>query len=99
MDYAIACAQATTSQGLDPVVQTLTEREITHGIAQTGGFCMVVTVPHDSGIWGVINEGEHYLAAWYSGDAWENSGEEGASLFAMTLNDLADIVSKPWEAN
>jgi hypothetical protein len=44
-DYERRCREATTAQGLDPVVAALTAAGIQHAVEQTGGMTMVLTVP------------------------------------------------------
>lgn len=75
LDYDKACQNATTSQGLDPLIEALESAEVIHGVAQTGGFCMVVTVPRGEGTWAVVNDGGSWFAGWYEGDSWDEGGE------------------------
>lgn len=42
--YAAACKQATTDQGLDPIVAALADAGVSHFVEQTGGFVMCVAV-------------------------------------------------------
>ena len=44
MDYAEACKEATTFQGLDPVIAALAKEGVDVVVEQTGGFTMVATV-------------------------------------------------------
>lgn len=49
MNYEEACRWAITEQGLDPIIDRLTTERIYHYVEQTGGFCMVATVPLGDG--------------------------------------------------
>lgn len=46
-DYDEACKNATTRQGLDPLVARLESENIVGYVEQTGGFCMVMYVRTD----------------------------------------------------
>ena len=94
MDYEARCIAAATSQGLDPITEALTEAEIVHGVAQTGGFCMVILVQRTEGIWGVINDEGTNLAVWYPGTTWQDGEEEGPSFFPKTIPDLVALVKE-----
>lgn len=43
-DYEAACRNATTNQGLDPIVALLAAEGLPCEVEQTGGFCMVAYV-------------------------------------------------------
>ena len=87
MTYEEACIEATTHQGLDPIVDTLRAAGIPHAVDQTGGFCMVVNVPLNEG-------GTSYLylvdAAYQYGEPWGAAGEGVAgSRYWMCNDDLS----------
>jgi hypothetical protein len=48
MDYDARCKSATTAQGLDPLIEVLTEQGVEFSLEQTGGFCMVVYIGGDA---------------------------------------------------
>lgn len=58
MDYEERCQEATTAQGLDPVVERLTAEAIPFIVEQTGGMCMAVTAKRDGYIFLVTDEGD-----------------------------------------
>lgn len=90
-DYEGACTRATTRQGLDPMVEALTAAGVTHAVEQTGGFCMVVTVTHPTGTWGVVDDGGWY-AVWYPDDTW-HTGEADIDEGLHTNLSIADTVA------
>lgn len=95
MDYDARCKAAATHQGLDPIMDALEEAKIVHGVAQTGGFCMVVTVPQHGGVWGIVKD-DVYYAVWYPGDTWhEGPAEDGVEHETASLEGLVELVSKP----
>lgn len=58
-DYMDACFQAAEFQGLNPIIDVLTTAGIANELWQSGGFCMIVTVPaaNNTQIW--VTSGEH----------------------------------------
>lgn len=79
--YLAACQNATTAQGLDPVVAALTRAGYSVQVEQTGGFTMVaVTDAADPahGIVAITDDGTpgepRYMVGAYMGDTW-NTGE------------------------
>jgi hypothetical protein len=82
-DYEAACREATTNQGLDPVVEALTAMGIPHAVEQTGGFTMAVTVKFHRAIGGgdgtfAITCDVTYLLGFYAGTTWEDGEHEDA---------------------
>lgn len=78
-DYATACATAADAQGLTPIMDALTAAGIAHDLKQTGGFCMLVSVPLRRGEYiGISGEGEgHLLVVDYESD----EDPEGETLY------------------
>jgi hypothetical protein len=78
-DYNAACREATTAQGLDPVVEALEDEGIDYRVDQTGGWTMVVVVPLADGAWLGINEdgvpGDGWFVCHYMGEE-DAEGEE-----------------------
>jgi hypothetical protein len=85
-------AAAATTQGLDPIMADLNNAGIKWSLEQTGGYCMVVTVPgtlHDEAGTFTITAGSDYPAEWeqepvwlvgfHPGRAWQD-GPEGDDL-------------------
>lgn len=101
MNYDDACRKATTDQGLDPVLAALRAADIDHGLEQTGGFTMVVTVLAPNGTFAITNDGG-YLLGYYPGDTWENSydgGREDADYSPnITLDEIIERIRQAWEA-
>jgi hypothetical protein len=81
-DYEAACARATTAQGLDPLIAALSAEGIVHGVAQTGGMCMAVTIPVGDRVFAVTHDDEdptpwllgRYKAAVWAGESDEDDG-------------------------
>ncbi len=93
MDYDAACKQATTNQGLDPVIAKLEAARIIHGLEQTGGFCMVVTVPiGERGTLAITDDGGLY-ASFFPGDTWREGPAEAGVEYETTLDALPALVS------
>lgn len=90
MDYDERCKAATTDQGLDPVIEALTAAGIPHGLEQTGGFTMAVTVETPTGTFAITND-DGYLLGHYPGGLWETS--EGDAIYSYDLS-LAEIVER-----
>lgn len=91
LDYDSACAEAATRQGLDPLTEALTKAGVTHGVEQTGGFTMVVTVKTHTGVWAVIADGTEpnpFLMAFYPGDTWADGGEEQMATPDLTVGQV-----------
>ena len=91
LDYDAACAAAATRQGLDPVTTMLDTNRIGHAVEQTGGFCMVVTIPaRNGGTLAVTQDGPDdapYLMGFFPGETWrDGSGEESAWDHNLTLD-------------
>lgn len=94
MDYDKKCKAAATNQGLDPVLEALAGTKGL-GLAQTGGFCMAVTVSHDEGVWAIVNEGG-FFATWFPGTTWNDGpAEDGIEREPESLEALVKLVSKP----
>lgn len=97
--YENLCEQAATDQGLDPLTEELSRRGVPHGVAQTGGYTMVATVPHgELGLWGVINDGGQWLILWYPGDCWKTSEYEEDDLpmfLCETVDQAMEVITKP----
>lgn len=84
VEYEQSVAAATTNQLLDPLIAALRDANVEHGLEQTGGMTMAVTVRHPRGVWG-INFDRHqemngkpipvYRASWFPGVAWDEGGE------------------------
>lgn len=92
MNYDEKCAAATKAQGLEPVMDALEEARVVHGVEQTGGFCMAVTVPQLGGTWAIVKDGA-YICVWYPGDTWrEGPAEDGVEHEAESLEELVALV-------
>jgi hypothetical protein len=83
--YDEACREATTRQGLDPVIAALAAARIPHAVEQTGGFTMVVTIPSrqpsNPGTWAIICD-VVYLLGFYAGTTWED-GEGDEAIYSQ----------------
>lgn len=93
-DYELRCAEATTDQGLDPVIDTLKAAGLDVRAEQTGGFTMVACVyeaarPHHYvGITEELHDQPGYLVVGYGPDGWQ----EGETLSeTATLDDLEGL--------
>lgn len=76
MNYDDACKAATTRQGLDPVIAALDAAGVRFTVEQTGGFCMVVTVPAPDGTYALtVDTPGLVLRGFFPGDAWQETGE------------------------
>lgn len=76
-DYAAACERAATAQGLDPFAEAMAAAGVEYGIAQTGGFTMVLTVPTPLGVFGMIDDGLPGVV-WYAPGTWDTGEEQVA---------------------
>ena len=80
--YQMACAEAATEQGLDPIVNVLRAEGYPVEVEQAGGFTMVATIRDkaDSMLGITCDGGEasdlQYLVVKYPPGAWDN-GELG----------------------
>jgi len=101
--YSEACKQATTNQGLDPVVERLTAEKIVHVVEQTGGFTMVLTTRVEGGVFGVTADSDDpkpYLVCFYAGDDWDQGEQEVEHWFGLSLDDVVARIRtrkpEPW---
>jgi hypothetical protein len=90
--FGDACRNATTEQGLDPVVEALTAAGIGSDVEQTGGLTMVVTVKALYGTFGVTAETDgYYVLGWYPGTSWDDD-RENATFTELRLADLVEQI-------
>ena len=71
--YAARCAHATTSQGLDPIIDVLRAAGIPYTVDQTGGFCMCVRVP-------LIEGDSQYLYLTLAEGVYTNAGPGSVAI-------------------
>lgn len=95
--YADACANATSAQGLDPVIDALTLAGVPVEVWQTGGFCMVAAVRDIEGD-GIIAITGEVGAHWYPTDELQEDSVEIAcapsGCVYETPEQLADLVTR-----
>lgn len=89
LTYEEACKQATTDQGLDPVVDFLSRGDFPVTVDQTGGFCMCAAVyTRDRTAWVWISteweddeNGERvYLLGYYRDDSEGMELDDGGGV-------------------
>jgi hypothetical protein len=93
--YDAACKQATTSQGLDPVVARLEAERLVVDVEQTGGFTMVATVKVPAGTVGITADSDDdrpYLVAFYPGQDWDQGEQEREWKAGLDLDAMAALV-------
>lgn len=73
--YEQRCRDATTAQGLDPIVEVIRDAGIPVSVDQTGGFCMCVRVDLVEGnsqfLWLTVNDGDVYEGDVVIGRYWD----------------------------
>jgi hypothetical protein len=97
-DYAAACEQATTTQGLDLAVQALRAAGLPVYVEQTGGMTMVATVVSGANTWGVIADGQNpdrpWLAVLYTTEAWLEGLDSTATHPDLTTGELVALLKE-----
>ncbi|MBS2550484.1 hypothetical protein KGQ19_26795 [Catenulispora sp. NL8] len=95
--YGQACLAAATSQGLDPITAALSAAGIEHDVAQTGGFCMVVSVNGPRKHWFGITASEkpgsagHWLLVRYSSAGYDEGHVLG---WAVPTDAVIDLLTR-----
>jgi hypothetical protein len=99
--YEANCTDATTRQGLDPMVARLTREGIEHQVEQTGGFTMVLTVTTRGGIVGVTFDPNAYdpqpnswIVGYYPGETWLTGEIDYDTMAIFTGLSEDDAVAK-----
>jgi len=93
MDYDAACRDAATRQGLDPITEALGDAGVAHAVEQTGGFCMVVTVPEPDGTYAITAEEDGSVyRCWFPGTSWHDGAETDAHEVVLTAAQFASWV-------
>lgn len=100
IDYAAACQDAATRQGLDTLADALDTAGVEYVIEQTGGFCMALTVRGVPGVVVATYDADTnttdpatfpgWLTGYYPGDEWTEGGEG----FGHATSDLAAAVER-----
>jgi hypothetical protein len=98
VNYHEACKQATTDQGLDPVVDFLSRADLPVTVDQTGGFCMVAAVyskDRSHWVW-VTDDGEYFgdQPLYHLGYYTEEYEEPVAEWQLPLGNDMTDWIVK-----
>jgi hypothetical protein len=98
--YEEACRLAASAQGLDPLTAALSAAGVEHEVEQTGGFCMVVTVPAHGFVLAMIHDSEEpdseageWLLGVYTAKGWRDGSEALVTAVHVTLDALLGVVA------